>query len=711
MNGEMEFDPLGDPGFVAAADPTEDFMPENRRDLLQEMEKSCRRDDPYLYAYRGGLYNNVVFVHGLQSLAFNLNSGSMVDLRDYDQNPDRLYASLNIILPVIENQKAILLGANPEVRGAPRTNTEKAIGGARYCTALMRYADEFFNMKRLRRQAASYFAEMGGFIQFLSWDPAGGRVWDDAAGNIIFEGAPLWEIHSPLEWHFHPHATCVEESPYAYRVFFAPKEWVKRRWPFLTDEDLNGSQIENTSGSGQFYANRIRNMTPSHGTTWSQPMDSRDGFVEMHYCYWRSSTDYPEGRLGIALGGDGYPKKTLDDVPNPHIDHKTGQRTLPVVYVGHIDVPGRLEKEALVPHLMPNQTYINEMASMWLENAQLNAFPRLQVPDGTDEKQFNDMGGSIVRVPLGSQGAGFIEAPPINADVPNFLQLCMQLADITSRPIGPLRQESQKKITSGIQQALSNEQDAIQVAPMATSWVDGWVDGYRLFLNNCLTFWSVPKRLSAVGVNEAMGDSFFTPDLIGTDVDVVLVPGSADQFSRMGAVAQWTEILQIPMIQAQAMSDPQIVPRFWESIGEDSLARTKRDFTAHRDKATRNIQKMRLGQPVMIQIQDHAETHETVLTNWMVTPEYDAAIAEDPSLEQRVMVYLQSIIDARGANIAAQAAHQQMMGGGGKGQDPASQKGSAGGAGGVPRQSAGFGEAPNPMENQGGNPLGPTPQA
>ena len=698
MSVATEVNPDLEPDFRTAADS------EDERASLQFLREAGNKDDPYLYSMRGAAYTAILFTHSLQTYAYSLSQGQMIDTRDeYDDSSSVVF---NVILPTIESQIALLLSKPPERVVQATTRDDRDIEAAHYATDLLRWAEDYHDIRSLYEQAANWFTKTGNVFVFTGWDPTGGRFMTTDDGRMVFEGDPIIRIDSQFAWTLHPQSTSYKESPYAHHSCMVTRDWLEEHFP----EQMEGIPKEGahtyTAEGGMLFENMLKNLSPSHGFAYGQSTSQDgyprgEGFFELQTVYVRSSPRHPRGRMIMGLARNGDPWLLLFDGENPYVDWKTGRRTLPVVHIANLQVPGRALGESFVLHMMPMQSSINRHRGQIHDNAALNGNPRMyRFDDGVSPDQITDDPGAIIDVPIGGHPPGYVAAPPLPQYLIECEQAALQFLEILTRPFGPLRSE-QENITSGIHQMIVEEQRKQLVAPMLTRWENGWDAVWKRYIDNWRTFATIPRKISVPGDDGGWRESYFSGALARSEFVVSVRPGSSMPTSRTATFAEWVELIKSGAAPIQM--DPALARQFWKDIGRPEIGRTYRDNTAHIDKARRNIQRVRMGEWRLAEPQDDPNVHKIIYQNWMATPEYEAEAHGDPTFGPRMQAMLQSFDVMIQQQLMAQHAMMAAISGrAGEGMNPgenrvqkANQKkpGQAGGDGGFPRQTQGFGTA------------------
>lgn len=694
--------------------------PSTETDELKFVYECSGVNDPHLYAMRASAYTQILYAHGLQSYAYSLTQGRMVDLREFGD--DSLNVIFNVILPIVEGQKSLILSRQPKRDIYPTTQDDRDIEAARYASDLLRWLDETLCVEEVAVEAADWLVKTGNVILFDGWDPTGGRFFTTPDGRMIFEGEPIHRAESIFAWAFHPHAKSVKHSPYAHNTSYVSRGWLEEHYPEAAAELPNDESY--ALPQSQMFERALLNLSHSHSMFSAAGSGAEvpkgEGFYEIQTVYERSCPRYPEGRLLIAVARGGNPYKLLHSGPNPYIDYASGRRTLPVTHIKLLSVPNRLWGESFVLHAMPHQRAINKTRSDLYANAHLNGNPKLYyVQDGVAPENLTNEVGGIVPIAPGSVPPGYIPAPEMPGYVIQGEAAALQFLDYMTRPVGPLQGEDERRVTSGVHQMILEESKKQQIAPMVRSWEIGIDSSTKRRLDNWRTFQTLPKKIGVVGDANGWRESYFSGKLASANFVVKIEPYSAMPMSRTATFAEWVELIKAGAAPIQA--DPGMARQFWNDIGKPGMARTYRDNTADYDKALRNIHKVRLGGMAMWERQDSPEVHISVYENWMKSAEYENSVMRDPMLGFRMNVMLDSFVAIQQQMMQAQMMQMAAVQGGNMGVEgsgpkspvqagaQAARPGSPQG-GNVPRSTQGFGRAFNPVRDNGGNPTGPLPQ-
>lgn len=641
--------------------------PEETREALDYVRAAANKDDPHLHAMRGAAYTNILFTHGLQHHAYSVSRGRVEDVRDEDEEGHSV--TMNVILSITEGQQGYLMKSPSEVVGKATTTDDRDIEAADYATDFTKWAKVKHDLPDVREQAAGWFVETGGVFLSALWDPAAGRMFMDENGDQVFEGEPLVKAESLFAWTLHPEAISVEESEYAHHAAMVHRSWLEEHYPEVMS-DL-GPTDESTGGlahdGGLVFENALKNMGPSHGyfagaNTDQDNYPKGEGYYEVQTVYVRSSPKYPAGRMIVALAHNGHAVRILADQENPYVDWSTGRRTLPVIYIPNIRVPGRLLGESTVQHAIPMQQIINKQRKQILDNADLNGNPRGYKSEHIPDDVITDEVGTFIDVPDGATPPGYMAAPELPSYVIQAEQTALQMLEIVSSPNGPLRSDDEN-ITSGIHKMISEEAKAEKVSTMITRWRNGWRKWWGLYIDNVRTFGSTTMKLDVPGDNGSWRQSYFSGELARSNFVLDFKDAEALPGSRTAVFAHWNEVLK--NVVGLNQIDPQIGSQMWKDLGRQDIARTYRDNTVHEDKARRNMQRVRMGEMRGADPQDDIETHLRIYKDWMCSAEYEIEAMRDGSFAARMGVLLQSFTDAMNEKMqmdAAMAAMAQDMG-------------------------------------------------
>jgi hypothetical protein len=664
------------------------------RDALRFIRECANKQDPFLYSLRAAAYTQILYAHGLQTFAYSLSQGRMIDLRDeYDNRSSVVF---NVILPVIESQIALLLSKPPERQVCATTRDDKDIEAAHYATDVLKWADEFHDVKSVYEESANWLTKTGNVFVFVGWDPTGGRFFLTQDGQMVFEGDPILRADSMFAWTLHPQARSLKDSPYAHHTTMVPRGWLEEHYPKVANKVPRESNAFTTE-DGLLFENALMNLSPSHAGfsygahTSGSNYPKGEGFYELQTVYERSCPKYPGGRMMMALAQDGDPFLLLHEGENPYIDWLTGKRTLPVVLIKNLSVPGRALGESSVLHMMPHQRSINKHRAQIHDNASFNANPRMYYyEEGIAPEQITDDPAALIPVPPGGQPPGYVQAPELPSYLIQNEQSALQFMEILTRPYGPLRSDAEK-ISSGVHQMIVEEQRKQMVAPLLSRWEHGWDLVWKRYIDNWRTFASVPRKISVAGADGGWRESYFSGALARSNFTVSVKEGSSYPENRVATFAEWVELIKSGAAPVQA--DPSMARQFWKDLGRPEIARTFRDNTVHIDKARRNIQRVRMGEMRLAEPQDEPEPHIVIYQNWMCSAEFEQEAAQDPMFAGRMLMLLQSHQQALQQRMEMMMAQQQAM------ETPQSNRvqkanqkepGEAGGDGGHPRRTQGF---------------------
>lgn len=680
------------------------------REPLKIIEDCSDKNNANLFSLRASAYTQILWAHSLQTFDYSLLQGRMVDLW---QDETRTPITLNVIKPVLDAQKALYLSRPPQRGAIAHTRDQVDVEAAQYANDAMKWAERFHHIDELAEEKADWLTKTGVAVHFVSWDPAGGRQWTLDDGTFISEGEPVWRIDSLFAWTLHPQAKSYRSSPYAHHSSYVSPDFIQDHYPDAIGKIPPGEALESDE-SGVVFEEALKNLSPSHGGLSAgvghHQGDNREAFYNVQTVYFRSSVRYPNGRMIAAICRGGTPYHLLHDGENPHICHETGERVLPIVVVNHTRVPNRAYGEGPVVHMMPQQQGINGLETMILEAAERTGNAKGYYYSGSmSADQWTNSSDDLLELIPGTPPPGYISPPEIPAYIVESRQFLLQALDIQQRPIGPLSQETERGIKSGVHQMIVEETKKQLIAPLIRGWEIGWEEAWKMWIDNWRSFASVPKKIGIVGDDGGWREVFFSGALARANFSVRIEPFSAMPTSRTATFAEWIELIKSGAAPVHA--DPSLHRQLWHDLGKGNMVRTYQDQSLDLEKAQRNIQRIRVGEMRIAERQDNADIHLSVYMNWMKTREWEQARQKDPMLEMRMNVLVDSFVTVKQQELRAMQLQMAQMGGprnlnaervegAAEGRKP----GNTGGDAGFPRKTQGFGRAPNPMSDPGGNP-------
>ena len=284
----------------------------------------------------------------------------------------------------------------------------------------------------------------------------------------------------------------------------------------------------------------------------------------------------------------------------------------------------------------------------------------------------------------------------------------------------PVDRQVAEKTTSGLHSAIIAEERRQSNAALVRNWEDFWDGATRMYYR----FWKrttiYPQQLRGIGPRgQAVFRRISSLD-ITHEVEVGIVRGSMEPQSRIGAFAQWSELLGKGVGNPMNPIRPEIEQRMWNDIGKGDMTATWQDLEAPRDNAEDILVRLIAGESIVPRLQDSPELCFDVIRSYMMTDQYRGRLMVDPHLEIR----LSAALDQFGRWIIAkqQAAIMGQIAAAGAGPRPpgesagpvmapnAVQAAAQTFAPGAPiggqdsKGTQGMSTVPNPNRDQGGNP-------
>ncbi len=662
----------------------------------------------YLLKLRAQWHINDVFRRGLQNVNdYDVYTGGVV-LSSTTGNLPR-FAGYNLIRQTVNRTKSLLIQTPPRREARATKNDIFADNRARLSTLVM---DDMWHRHKLEqafnRLADSYIVSGLAVMSFYH-DPTQGEVIGmDEEGNEVRTGKLCPRVDTPDRWIWDSRAQTVDEAEYAIRVTVQAKEVAQRLYPHAYDQI---ERLQTTVTDHDILENRLLNTTQAQMTEQVfLPKDS--GQIVVMEFYRRPCPAYPEGECAVFAGTTMAPQIVLRE------SEENEYGTIPaVLWVQDTSAYTLYGNGTFVNDLLSPQREINRRAWQVLCNSDLLGNPAIKFPlkGGSPPQAFTNNFGHIQPYnPDEGNGPEYMTPPAM----PQFVFESQEKAYsmfAAMAPTSPADIQQAEKTTSGIHASIVEDAKRRSVATLVRNWELGCEAFWKMAVSLWRRFTIYPQQVQALGPEGVVASEMVSGADLGDDVQITVVPYSALPTTRTAAFAEWMEILKILFSTPALPLDPTnvtlLLKRMFHDIGKGDMTLTWRDINLDVDLANRIRDRVISGEKVMPRVQDPIDLVIQKLQDFMKTPEYEVSLRSDPDLEVRLTHALDMYLLLKQVQVAnmmqAQMAQAAMAEGGqpGAGPAPSGPNAPASGLGGnEPKMTQGFGKAPNPLKDQGGNP-------
>ena len=638
-------------------------------------------------------FHNVLFVHGWQDSNIDMGQVRAFSMAERGRGNRKFNMTLRIIL----QQKAIYAQIPHTFEARPMTADEFDIEGAQFGTDLINWGKVHHKIQRVESRNLDLMLKMGNCVMFSGWDPNGGKiVADKNTGQPKPTGCPLMIADNPVRWVWDPRATHYSEAMWAIRRTEQTQEWLWSTFPDQAAKVPFGRRGQRGGMAGPDYWERALQDWMTGTATLPEGQAS---FVLYEY-FEVPTRDNPKGRLIVAAGDSGGPNFVL------HSDENVYGK-IPAVVFTQIEVPGSLWGECLVPHLKDPQIEFNIRNRQISRNCDMISNPKFVVASsGPSDEEITDEVAAILREPDMVVGSTRILATPsLPEQVFAQRTAALEYMNGIAAPGGADYLTRLSDVRSAIQFAQVEERERLMLSPAIANHVQCWEDVWTNELDNCRRFAADEYEFAWLGTANEPKKRLFGEWTRSTNMLVKYTSDAALPQSKMATTAK--------IIEAAGAGLINVVDEFEKSKALQEMqlgafVRVPRDATVHIRKAQENLIRLRLGEPpIAPDTMDNLDAHLQVYNDFMADTEFRDLERKQPlvamairmmegAFRQAKLVQIQMMLSAQ--QQMAQMGEQQGAGGNGRAQ----QKQAGRTAPQNPKGTQGFGESPNPSENQGG---------
>ena len=311
---------------------------------------------------------------------------------------------------------------------------------------------------------------------------------------------------------------------------------------------LAGYQPETGPGAGQL-ANRGASGRLSEMYYWALP-----------------TTDYPQGVLGVVLGG----AKVVHLGPLPY-HYDDGQSFLPTVYFPIDPVPGSLYSKTPADDLALVAITRNKLIANMLMTMDRMAWPIWLMPEGSNVSQVTGTPGQVIRYnALGPNAAKpeRIQGTGLPNGATTWLQYIDHELEELAAAYAGTKGDRAPGVSAGISLQMIEDRKNQRFGGMYILWEDGWAEVAKQQLAIFKQFATEPRLLKIQGRGSRWRiEQFMASDLTGR-LDIVAEAGSA---APRSSLAQRAQIEQLGAMGAINTRDPEITEKLLALNGMSDL--------------------------------------------------------------------------------------------------------------------------------------------
>lgn len=648
-----------------------------------------------------------LFANGVQNINIDQTTGMAVSNLTPQSAWSKPRVTWNLIDTAIQRMSGLLLQRPAEVDIRSTTDDEDDIQAAEVADRICDWAYQYHRFPEIESECVDWMVKVGVGVLTCFWDPQAGEDVPLPDGSITKTGMPVAGCDSPLKWLWDPRATRYIDLKWALRVTNQTEEFLIERFPDKAEEIEHRARTLSYANSWEYALLSTSRVTRS-GDNIQNMRDK--GAVRMFELFETPCPKYPEGRIIVAIGSGEQPDLVLGEGPNVY-------GRIPAIPISLSLREGQLLGKTPIKWLLSPQRELNRRRTQIIRHCDLLGSPKGIAPSSFDMRQLDNEQGGFYQVPDNAPfPPSFINPPPLGQEVFESEKSAIAMMNMMLEPATLTPMENIGKANSAIQIQQLVDVQGMLAKPYLRQWELGLELYWQMYIDIFRRHAQFPINIQPLGSQAVSAWPYVSGKLITHGIALRVLPGSTAPQTPSATHAMWLENFKVG---AASPMNPSDMKAFYSDIGRPDLARLIRDKTAQRDKAYRNLMKLRKGQFVQAdEMVDDPETHLEIYKDWMSTSDYEVWKAMNPPAFdmnlRMVLTQFQMILQMKiQAEMEQQAAMQQMMNPqpdeDGKPSSASKVQGQAQGnkagnpmGGANPTASQGFSKRPNMFQNAGG---------
>jgi hypothetical protein len=437
------------------------------------------------------------------------------------------------------------------------------------------------------------------------------------------KGRHLTQIESVFTCRFDPEAETIQESPYFLITKMRTRDWVERMYGVDFAEKVQYQNYANTYGN---FLQELAYTTTGASKVTTMASSQNAARARVRQIWIRPRRDLaPEGIYAVIVG-----ETVASAGPYPHKDDR-GEPLLPVVHIGHDQVPGRLLCKSRVDDIIPKQDQRNRIEAMIELHLRRSANSYWTMPEGAGVTKLSGEMGFVLRYNAMSGVPAPQRVPGEN--IPPYFMTWLQMIDQEIDSIFGLfevgRGETPRGVAAYSAMALLDERSQQGQSNLMENWSLGWLEWSK----QNLSIWrqcADETRTLSLGVGPWSVEKFTKADLQGA-VDMEIETGVYRPTTGIGRRAALDNAVRLALINPQ---DPIEKYKALQLLNIEELSP---DHRADMEQASRNLDKLVNGQP--IPPPEPWENHAValaIIARYCKSEQFEAL---DPTLQEMIKAF------------------------------------------------------------------------
>lgn len=690
--------------------------PYDQAKLLALFEKCKKESMDYRWVWERDWQRNLYYTSGRQWITYVPNKREWTDKRLHKWIPRPV---TNKMAETVQAIRTTFSAVHLQAKVRPVGNDSQAIAAAEIADQMAPLIHEEHDMSQVMREADFWLITTGSVVLQTSWDtdPRHNRLfvkdeqcqmcgWSGTPEDIVGAGNSCpqcmgsdfadsidpetgkpqgnWVAFgkgktvalSPFEYAFPVHVTRWDELPYIIRLRWRGKDWFEANLPALVPT-ITWETQSNDRSLQLFKALALTDDVSTAGAnnimgTGSNP--SSEGVTEYEVWY-KPTPEYPEGVVFRVIGDKNPIVLQLPDesLPGP-IPYKDieGKPIWPFSFAQYEHVGGRLYGRAALTPLIQKQDQLNQLDSMVQLIVQRMANPIWIVPEGAGVEQFSGEPGLVMKYnPLGAGGNAKpekVEGSEVPASLGALREQLIRDIEELSGAFDIIKGQKPTGVEAFSALQLLVERSQSRFTAVFQSRGEMYRKWFAIALELERQFGPDQRTMTLIGPHKGYTFRHFENAQLQGQVSIVIEDGSTMPKTFLGERAAIEQSSQLGLIDVM---DPDQKYYLLNKFGLGSMSPA---LNVHVQKALEIQDKFeqwavsREGEPPLVIKPWHdARVHWNERIKWLNTDRMALLLAQDPMLEQLVIMHLAELQGVLAMVVDPMAAAQAGPGGGSPG--------------------------------------------
>lgn len=502
----------------------------------------------------------------------------------------------NQIAPGAQSLLAKLTKTKPVISATPGSASDKDVKAAQMAEDLLEFWWREFNMDDSLEEALLWGIIAGQGFWKITWDkfaskgmefllgPDGQPIVDDTLADewrsrceqmgikpqtkTVYLGDIRLQTLGPYNVYLDPAAKVFQDCQYAITVTFMTPDEIYTRWGIRVTPDSVPTDADMALPYDSSYFSMIKTVKA------------------VYEGYFLPNAALPKGRYVAWIAS---PNKIIQDEPWAKV---FPTEELPLVKFPGVRLPGRIYDASITEMAVPLQKELNKTLSQIVEFKNMTIKPRVWAPVGSLRQRLTNEPGAVYEyTPIGGLKPEVEQLPAMPPYVYEHLTVIAQnikdlfgLTEVAEGTVPP-------NVEAGVAIDLLQEMSTDRLAPTIKLMEGALGRAGNLMLALAKENYIEPRLLKIRGSGGGAQVKRFTQSDIEGSIDVAIETGSALPRTRAGRQARIESFIQMGLLEPQ---------QAWKYVDMADMKSVSKMFQADEDMATRENEKMTVGEPLNI---------------------------------------------------------------------------------------------------------------